>query len=101
MRISDELRIALTRATTEAKTRKHEYLTLEHLLLALLHDPSSAEMLSAVGVNLSSFRKRIRLVFRPRHGASTEPRWVTITRTHQCCNQSLSTCNPPCRSNKE
>jgi ATP-dependent Clp protease ATP-binding subunit ClpA len=54
MRISDELRIALSRATTEARTRKHEYLTLEHLLLALLHDPSSAEMLNAVGVNLSS-----------------------------------------------
>ena len=62
MRISDELRIALTRATTEAKTRKHEYLTLEHLLLALLHDPSSAEMLSAVGVNLGSFRKGTRFV---------------------------------------
>ena len=61
MRISDELRIALTRATTEAKTRKHEYLTLEHLLLALLHDPSSAEMLSSVGVNLSSLEKELDL----------------------------------------
>ena len=61
MRISDELRIALSRATTEAKTRKHEYLTLEHLLLALLHDPSSAEMLSSVGVNLSSLEKELDL----------------------------------------
>ena len=61
MRISDELRIALSRATTEARTRKHEYLTLEHLLLALLHDPSSAEMLDAVGVNISSLEKELDL----------------------------------------
>ncbi len=61
MRISDELRIALARATTEAKTRKHEYLTLEHLLMALLHDPSSAEMLNSVGVDLSSLEKELDL----------------------------------------
>ena len=61
MRISDELRIAIARATTEAKTRKHEYLTLEHLLLALLHDPSSADMLSSVGINLSSLEKELDL----------------------------------------
>lgn len=47
MRISEDLRIALARATAEAQNRQHEYLTLEHLLLALLHDPSTAEALEA------------------------------------------------------
>ena len=57
MNISDELRIALSRATADATNRRHEYLTLEHLLLALLHDPSSAEMLSSLDVNLSGLEK--------------------------------------------
>ena len=57
MRISEDLRIALARATAEAQNRQHEYLTLEHLLLALLHDPSTAEALEAVGCKLDVLEK--------------------------------------------
>ena len=39
MKLSDELRIALHRAMQDAQQRRHEYLTVEHILLALLHDP--------------------------------------------------------------
>ena len=37
MNLADELRVALSRALDEATKRRHEFLTLEHVLLALLH----------------------------------------------------------------
>ena len=61
MRIAEELRIALARATSDAHNRHHEYLTLEHLLLALLHDPDTAEMLEACGGHLRALEKELDL----------------------------------------
>lgn len=52
MNLADELRVALSRALDEATLRRHEFLTLEHVLLALLHDPTTADVLKAVGVDL-------------------------------------------------
>ena len=52
VRMTEELRQSLRRAMLDASTRRHEYVTLEHLLLALCSDPVGAKVLQAVGVRL-------------------------------------------------
>ena len=54
---SDDLRVALTMAADDAKGRRHEFLTLEHLLYGLLHDPRASEILEACGANLKALEK--------------------------------------------
>ncbi len=57
IKVADNLRVALSRAVEDTARRRHEMLTLEHLLLALLHDPDSAKLLEALGVKLSKLEK--------------------------------------------
>jgi len=59
MKIADNLRVALSRAMEDAGKRRHEYLTLEHVLLALLHDPETADVIEAVGGKLSGLEKEL------------------------------------------
>ena len=49
--ISRDLQEALRRAFTEAEQQRHEYVTLEHVLLGLLDDPSVREALEACGAD--------------------------------------------------
>ncbi|MCP4810144.1 MAG: ATP-dependent Clp protease ATP-binding subunit ClpA [Proteobacteria bacterium] len=49
--LSRELQITLNLAVNEARKRKHEFLTLEHVLFALLHDTRGNEILKACGAN--------------------------------------------------
>ncbi len=50
--MTEDLRQSLRRAMLEASSRRHEYVTLEHLLLALCADPVGARALQSVGVRL-------------------------------------------------
>ena len=50
--MTEDLRQSLRRAMFEASARRHEYVTLEHLLLALCADPVGAKALQSVGVRL-------------------------------------------------
>ncbi len=50
--LADELRVALGMAVERARNARHEFLTLEHLLLGLLHDPDASNILSACGGDL-------------------------------------------------
>ena len=59
MTLSRELSIALSLALEEAKERQHEFLTLEHVLYALLTDPSSAECLEACGADLKKLEAEL------------------------------------------
>ncbi len=43
--IAKELQASIRFALSEAKRMRHEYLTLEHLLLALTRDPRTREVL--------------------------------------------------------
>ncbi|MBR0883711.1 hypothetical protein ABIF65_004451 [Bradyrhizobium japonicum] len=52
-----ELDLTLNRALTYAKARKHEFATLEHLLLALLDDPDGSEVMKASEVDLEALRR--------------------------------------------
>ena len=61
MQISDELRIALNQARSDAHKRRHEYLTLEHLLLALLHTPKTADIIESCGGDLLALEKELDL----------------------------------------
>jgi ATP-dependent Clp protease ATP-binding subunit ClpA len=53
MTINDELRTTIEAAIEEARRRRHEYLTLEHLLYALCADAQAVKILRAVGVKTS------------------------------------------------
>jgi ATP-dependent Clp protease ATP-binding subunit ClpA len=52
MRLSRALEASLSLAVREARRRRHEFLTLEHVLWALLHDDSVAEVIRACGGNV-------------------------------------------------
>ncbi len=49
--ITTDLQLSLRQAIDEARRRRHEYLTLEHLLLALLDNPQVARMLEELDVD--------------------------------------------------
>jgi ATP-dependent Clp protease ATP-binding subunit ClpA len=53
---SSALEIVLTIAYREAVSRRHAYLTLEHLLYALAHDPDGERILGACGADLGRLR---------------------------------------------
>jgi ATP-dependent Clp protease ATP-binding subunit ClpA len=61
--ITKELENTLNLAVAEATTRQHEYVTLEHLLLALLADPTARDVIYACGGNLNAFKKDIEEFF--------------------------------------
>ncbi|MCO4744255.1 MAG: ATP-dependent Clp protease ATP-binding subunit ClpA [Proteobacteria bacterium] len=58
--LSESLRIALGFALQSATEERHEFLTLEHLLLGLLHDPDAAAVLEACGGNLQTLEASLR-----------------------------------------
>jgi len=55
--IAQELEVSLHMAFVEARQKRHEFITVEHLLLALLDNPSAAEALRACGANIEQLRK--------------------------------------------
>ena len=57
--IAQELEVSLHLAFVEARQARYEFITVEHLLLALLDNPSAAEVLTACGVNIADLRKTL------------------------------------------
>jgi ATP-dependent Clp protease ATP-binding subunit ClpA len=57
--LSPELQNTLQRALTDTRERNHEYLTLEHLLLAVLDDPSGADVIVKCGGKLDLLRDEL------------------------------------------
>jgi len=54
---SAAIEVVLTIAYREAVSRRHPYVTLEHLLYALAHDPDGERILAACGADLPQLRK--------------------------------------------
>jgi len=54
--LSPELQATLQRAVEDVRVRRHEYLTLEHLLLAILDDPSGADIVTKCGGDIDRLR---------------------------------------------
>jgi len=57
--IAQELEVSLHMAFVEARQARHEFITVEHLLLALLDNPSAAEVLRACACNVEDLRKSL------------------------------------------
>ena len=57
--IAQELEVSLHMAFVEARQQRHEFITVEHLLLALLDNPSASEVLRACAANLEDLRKSL------------------------------------------
>ena len=55
--ISQELEVSLHMAFVEARQKRHEFITVEHLLLAMLDNPSAAQVLRACAANIEELRK--------------------------------------------
>ncbi len=58
--ISQELEVSLHMAFVEARQARHEFITVEHLLLSLLDNPSAAEVLRACAANVDDLRRNLR-----------------------------------------
>jgi len=59
MMISRELQVTLQLAISEAANRRHEYVCVEHLLYAMLHDATASNVLHHCGADLQRLRKRL------------------------------------------
>ncbi|MDO9236118.1 MAG: ATP-dependent Clp protease ATP-binding subunit ClpA [Aquabacterium sp.] len=57
--IAQELEVSLHMAFVEARQQRHEFITVEHLLLALTDNPSASEVLKACAANLDELRKNL------------------------------------------
>jgi len=58
--LSKELETSLNFAFKDARERNHEFMTVEHLLLALLDNNAAADVLRACGANIDRLRKELR-----------------------------------------
>ena len=58
--LSKELEFTLNQAFKEAREHQHEFMTIEHLLLALLDNPSAAEVLRACAADIPALREELR-----------------------------------------
>jgi ATP-dependent Clp protease ATP-binding subunit ClpA len=59
MRFSPEVEIALSVATNDAARRRHEYVTIEHLLYALLLDETTANVIRHAGGDPKVIKKKL------------------------------------------
>ncbi len=57
--LSKELEFTLNQAFKSARERQHEFMTIEHLLLALLDNPAAAQVLRACGADIEQLRRDI------------------------------------------
>ena len=62
--LSRDLEKSLHRALALAVGRRHEFATLEHLLLALLEDPDAIAVLKACGVDLERLERELEKLHR-------------------------------------
>lgn len=61
--LSKELELALIKAIKEAKTHRHEYVTVEHMLYGLLHDDLARHIIDKCGGNNQNIKERLERFF--------------------------------------
>ena len=62
--LSKDLEFSINLAFREARDRRHEFMTVEHLLLALLDNPAAAEVLRACGAHLDKLKRDLQVFIR-------------------------------------
>ncbi|TMA24014.1 MAG: ATP-dependent Clp protease ATP-binding subunit ClpA, partial [Deltaproteobacteria bacterium] len=63
-RISRELHIMLQASVREAMSRRHHYVTVEHLLFAMIHDTRGSQILHHAGADLPALKAALDRYFR-------------------------------------
>ncbi len=63
MRISRELEISLALAFNEARRRRHEFVCIEHLLYALLHDEDIIDIIRHCGGDVDALKRSLETFF--------------------------------------
>ncbi len=61
--INKELELTFAAAIKEAKVRRHEFFTLEHILYAVLHDVTGRRILFQCGADLDKLKERLEKYF--------------------------------------
>src|SRR5450759_4737024 len=61
--INKELSLVLDAIFKDAKNRRHEYLTAEHILYALMHDELGIDIITGCGGNVARIKETIELFF--------------------------------------
>ena len=62
--LSKELEFSINQAFREARDRRHEFITVEHLLLAMLDNPAAVDVLRACGANLERLKRELQAFIR-------------------------------------
>lgn len=57
--IAQELEVSLHMAFMDARRKRHEFISVEHLLLAMIDNPSAVDVLRACGTNLEQLKKQL------------------------------------------
>ena len=76
--LSSELETSLNSAIQSARDARHQYITIEHLLTALLDNPPAVKVIKACGAEVSGLREKLQ-VFLDEHvpmleeGDQTDP----------------------------
>ena len=99
--LSPELQATLQRAVDDVRGRRHEYLTLEHLLLSILDDPSGIDIVVKCGGNVDKLRgdlerfldEEVDELPEGEDSGRTRP-W----RSSACCSARRCTSRPPAAS---
>jgi ATP-dependent Clp protease ATP-binding subunit ClpA len=72
-----ELERRLSDATEIAKTQRHEFVSLEHILLALCGSPTTVQILEALAVNVPTLKKQLRAYLKDKTAKITEDQLET------------------------
>ena len=59
MQVNPDVEIACSLAAQEARKRRHDLLTVEHLLYALLHDGTTVRILGHLGTDIARLKQRV------------------------------------------
>ena len=59
---SKELELSISQAYQEAREKRHEFLTVEHMLLSLLDNASALSVISASGVDIEGLERDVRKI---------------------------------------
>ncbi|HEY6562705.1 MAG TPA: ATP-dependent Clp protease ATP-binding subunit ClpA, partial [Polyangiaceae bacterium] len=79
MKVSAEVEIACSLAAREAQRRRHDLMTVEHLLYALLHDEESARVLRKSGGDVDAVKRELERLFEEEISPVPGSRMVTPT----------------------
>ena len=98
---SKDLEYSIGQCYKQAREARHEFMTVEHLLLALLDNPSAPAVLKACGVDQRKLRRRLAAghqrqrvrCCRKTTRATPSRRWASSA----CCSARSTTCSPRAR----